>query len=717
MKPPARASGLDAFFSPRAVAVLGASRTPGKAGYQQVVNLQRGYTGRICPVNPTPGEILGLPTLASVRDIEGGVDLAIVLLPAPAVPDAVRQCVEAGIPAVLIASAGFAEAGPEGRALQARLVDAARGTPTRLWGPNCNGLVSTSAGLLASFVDLPHVRPGPVGIISQTGIFAAAFLNQVMEIPTFGVSKVATLGNICDVNEVDVLEYLADDDATKVIALYLEGFRDGRRLVDIAREVTRRKPIVALVAGRTAAGARASMSHTANLAADARVTRDALLQAGVVLADEFTTLVDLAHAFACIGSVARASRVAVLTTTGGAGVVAADQLASAGLALAELTVDTEQRLHAVHPLPPGAANPLDIWPAMQARGTNVAVRELLAPVVADPGVDAAVLITGAFSGGGTDFDPAGVGDVLRTHRKPVLAWLYGPSQYLRVWDAALAKIGVPVFGSLRSVACALAAMEDLARYRGRPAMQASRANKRFPDEAARILSAARAAGHGTLTEPESYRVLEALGVHVASWRSVGDESEAAEAALDIGFPVVAKIVSRQTIHKSALGGVTIGLADAPSVASAVRTMRDAFARCAPQAKIDGYLIQKMVGARAEAIAGLARTPQFGAAIMLGLGGVLVEAIGKVEFLLPPFDAADADRMIERTGLARLLRGGDAAPSAAAEAALRDVLLALQDLAASDLGIAQVDINPLMLLADGGGVAAVDAVIVLDRSTA
>jgi acetyltransferase len=715
--PESRPSNLEAFFNPRTVAVLGASRTAGKAGYAQIINLKRSFSGRICPVNPTPGEILGIQSFTSLAEIPGVVDLAIILLQASSVPDAVRQCVVKEVPAVLIASAGFAEAGPEGAMLQAQIVEATCRSSTRVWGPNCNGLVNTGSGLLASFVDLPAIRAGPIAIVSQTGIFAAAFLNQLMEIPSFGVSKVATLGNVCDINELDVLEYLANDDETRIIALYLEGFRDGRRLFEICRELSRHKPIIALVAGRTAAGAQASMSHTANLAADARITRSALIQAGVVIADEFTALAHLAHAFSCVGHVSLACRVAILTSTGGAGVVAADQLASNELAVAALSADTVKRLNEVHPVPDGAANPLDIWPAIQARGANVAIAALLATVLDDPDVDAAVLIMGAFSGGGTDFDPAGLSNVIHASGKPVIAWLYGPSRYVRTWEEALARIGVPCFTELRTVASALAGINALATYRAganSSARVGSSARARYdkaPESAKKIVSAVRAIGARSLTEPEGYRLLESFGLRAPAWELVNDEIGAVEAACRIGFPVVVKVVSRQILHKTELGGVVVGLMDGESVTTAVQTMRAIFNKRVPASSIDGFLVQKMVKPRVEVIIGMTRSPQFGPATMLGLGGVLVEAIGRVEFLLPPFDQHDVERMIERTGLGAVLRARGAAFEADVDA-LCSAVLALGDLVSSEFEIEQIEINPLIVLPDGAGVAAVDALILL-----
>lgn len=703
--------GLKAFFEPHTIAVIGASRSPGKAGYQQLVNLARGFRGTVYPINPHATEICGFACRRSLSEVDRPVDLAIILLPAPQVPEAVRACVEKGVPAVMIASAGFAEAGPEGKRLQDAILAAAEGTGTRIWGPNCNGLVNTDINLLASFVDLPAVRPGPLAIVSQTGIFAAAFLNQIMEIPELGVSKVATLGNACEVEVADVIEYLAGDSSTTVIALYLEGLRNGERLVRRCRDLVRRVPIVAITAGETEAGARASLSHTANLAADGRVTRGAFEQAGIVVVHEFSELIDVARALALWGKAVPARRVAVLTTSGGAGVLAVDHIARAGLEIARLSGQTVARLGALSPVPAGAENPHDIWPAMQAAGTNRAVGEIADAVLADPGVDAAVFILGAFSGGGHDFDPAVLQPPLARSEKPAVAWLYGPSAALEAWARQLARQAVPVFPTIGSAVKALGASQAVFERRnaavprspsGRPAaLAATRA----------LMAAARRRGERSLSEVDSRRLLALWGIASPPEAVAADADEAAAAAARIGFPVAVKLVSADLPHKSDIGGVALDVGDASAVRETVRRMRDAVRAAAPQAKLDGFLIQAMVRGHAEVIAGVTHTPQFGPVVMCGLGGFLAEAMGRVAFRLPPLDAAEIDRMIEDSGIATILRATRGRAAADVDA-LRQVLMTFSALAETDPDIEQVEINPLVILDQGKGASAVDALVVL-----
>jgi acyl-CoA synthetase (NDP forming) len=704
---------IAAFFEPRSVAVIGASRTPGKAGYQQLVNLQRGFAGCVYPINPQADAILGFACFPSLSHVPGPVDLAIILVPAPRVPDAARECVEKGVPAILIASAGFSEIGAEGRRLQDACLAITRGTSTRLWGPNCNGLVNAHSRLLASFVDLPDIRQGSIAIVSQTGIFAAAFLNQLMEREGFGVSKVATLGNAADVNATDLLSYLADDPATEVIAVHLEGVRNGAKFLEACRKLASRKPVVALVAGQTEAGARASLSHTANLAADGRLIRGALRQAGIAEAGEFLELMDLAEGLATLRRPARAGRIAVMTTTGGAGVVATDLIAVAGCDLATLEPGTRDALIAYEPGIGSAINPLDIWPAMQRHGTNAAVTRMAELVLSDPGVDAAILITGAFSGGGQDFDPARLGPLLEKHRKPMVGWLYGPEAHLASWRSALRKLGVPVFRDLRTAVSLLRASDELARWRGTARMIGR--EPAFEGHAvSRLLEARQALGEASLSEPEGYELLRACGIASPAFQVTGDEDIAAEAARALGGHVVLKIVSRHITHKSEMGGVAVNLRGDDEVRSAFRRITEGVAALRPAPVTEGVLVQQYLAGGREVVVGVTTKPEFGRAVMVGLGGIWVELMSKVAFGIPPLSRADIDQMIGESGVELALQGQRGRPPADREK-LVETLMALSSLAESELPIDQLEINPLLVFDKGKGVMAVDAVVTLAPS--
>ena len=382
------ASTVRAFFEPRSVAVIGASRSPGRAGHQQVLNFKASFKGDIYPVNPGTDSIEGMRCYRSVADIPVSVELAIVLTPATHVPEVVESCVQAEVPAVLIPASGFAESSEAGVARQRQLLDTVKGTSTRLWGPNCAGLLNISNHLLGSFVEYPEVRKGGISIVSQTGTYAMGLFRNMMEIPGYGISKIAAIGNACDITEADILEYLAEDPDTEVIALHLEGVPGGARTFELCREITRVKPVLAVVAGQTQAGQQASSSHTAGLATDARVVRDLLEQVGVIRVRDFTELIHLTRAFSVVGTPRTTKRVAVVSTSGAACVLSADLLSEAGLEVATLSPTSESRIAPLLPDPNSVRNPIDVSLASLTHGNDKVIPEVTAALFEDPQVDA-----------------------------------------------------------------------------------------------------------------------------------------------------------------------------------------------------------------------------------------------------------------------------------------------------------------------------------------
>ena len=764
----ARENPARRFFEARSVAVVGASRSPGKAGFHQVDNLRRHYSGEVFPVNPNADRIAGYRCYSSLDAIQGAIDLAIVLRPAGDVLPALEACIARGVPAVLVPAAGFAEASEEGEALQCRMVQRARDSGVSIWGPNCGGFVNTANGLLASFIDLPRVRKGGIGIVAQSGIYVAGLFNQLMERSRFGVSAVATLGNACDVGAADVFEYLAEDPATSVIALHLEGLSEGARLLHAARSVAGRKPVVAALVGGSEAGAEASRSHTANLAVPGRVVPGLLAQAGIVPAREFIDLVDLAGAYSLMGTPRAARRVATISTSGGAGVIAADYADEFGIEMARLAPATRTRLGAVHPFDRGVENPIDAWPAMERHGTAAAMPEIADAVFHDPGVDAVLFGMGAYSGGGAEFDPSMVGDACASSDKPAVAWLYGPSSSLDAWRTNLEAIGIPCFRDLRGAVAALAGWErmyrrgreprlpvpavdperlrrlhaavDAARRSGNcrldgseekdgvgrhehdPQTTSSRAGpmrlrglRAEPDAAHRTGSEEdpRGTDRFSLTEAEALDVLDALGVSTVPRERARTPDEAAAAASRLGYPVVLKAVSRDLPHKTEAGAVAAGLDSEQALRTAWRTILDSVATRAPEARLDGMMIQSMLHGR-EIIAGLTRVPGVGPVVMVGCGGLLVESRGDVAFRLPPLDHAEAERMIEESGVSLVLDAHRRRP-AGDRYAVRELLVRLAALACAAISVEEIEINPLIVGDEGAGTAAVDALVEMVRS--
>ncbi|MBU0516504.1 MAG: CoA-binding protein, partial [Proteobacteria bacterium] len=378
---------MDCFFNPAAVAVVGASTH--RTGANLLANLLDGYQGQVFPVNPGHETLSGLKCYPTVSLIEDPIDLAIVLVPAPRLPDVLRDCAAKGVKGVMIQSAGFAETGPQGQRLQDECLSVARAAGMRLWGPNCMGLVDVPGGKVFSFMSPLIARAllpgGRVSLVVQSGMLSAGFQAEVAERLRVAFAKACSIGNMVDVDECDLLEYLLDDPQTEAVVMYLEAFKRGRRFIELASRAG--KPIVVLKSGQSASGARAAVSHTASLAGDARLTRGLLQGAGVELADDFHQMMALAQTLALLSDLPPRARVAVLAFSGGAGILSCDLLEKGDLRLAELTEDTRRALAEVFPPWQAPENPVDLWPSMDLRGPQEAVAAALEAVLDDPEVD------------------------------------------------------------------------------------------------------------------------------------------------------------------------------------------------------------------------------------------------------------------------------------------------------------------------------------------
>ena len=445
------------FFRPRGVAVIGASADADRGGHAILFNLRKGFEGPIYPVNPRYAQIDDMPCYASIGDVPDPVDLAIVFVPAMAVPGVVADCARRGIPGVMIQSAGFAEAGEQGVRLQEELQAIRRATGIRLWGPNCMGLVDARRRHVFSFV-LPTIWDeefvtGEVSLIVQSGMLAAGFLVDLMSGGTLGISKACSIGNKADVDECDILEYLIDDPDTGVIALYLESIADGRRFMELCRRC--RKPIVVLKGGKSARGAQAAMSHTASMAGDGAVVSGALAQAGVAEASDFFQMMDLSRTLAAYPEGIERERpaAAVITFSGAAGIVAADFIERKGLRLAVLSEPALAALRDVFPPWMPVSNPVDLWPAVERNGADRAYGEAMAAVCADPDVD--MVFLHFFTGGrmeSADFDH--LAQAARAAGKPLFCWFLGHREDARRFQGLTARAGVPGFREIgRAVEC------------------------------------------------------------------------------------------------------------------------------------------------------------------------------------------------------------------------------------------------------------------------
>jgi acyl-CoA synthetase (NDP forming) len=449
------------FFEPETVALIGASSNESHPGYQLFLNLRDCFGDRFYPVNPKTAELDGTTCYPSVLDVPSEIDVAVVFIPANAVPGALEQCAEKGIGRVIIESAGFAEAGSEGRAIHERCLEIAKRAEMRLWGPNCMGLINVQQtkviSFLLNFLWRDRFRKGRVSLVVQSGMLSAGFLASILSRTPFGLSKIASIGNKMDVDESDVLEYLIDDPETGVIALYLESIENGRRFYELCRSTD--KPTVVLKSGRTEGGARAAMSHTASLAQDDRIVDGALRQAGVIRVHDMNDLLTVAR---CLGvapvGAKSGGRVAVMAFSGGAGVVASDSIADSGIDLAELASSSIRRLRDVFPEWMEPANPLDLYPAIERNGVRTVFLHCLETLLDDPGVDAIYLHIFAWypleSFGGLDR----IAELARRKQKPIVAWTMGDSEACGRLSGHLEGLGIPAVDEISKGVRVLSAM-------------------------------------------------------------------------------------------------------------------------------------------------------------------------------------------------------------------------------------------------------------------
>ena len=694
---------MNFFFTPRGVAVIGATPNPLKGGNAILKNLLLGFKGGIYPVNPRYEEIEGLPCHPSVGAVPGPVDLAIVFVPAPLVPAAVGACAERGVPGVMVESGGFAETGPGGARLQQALAVIAARTGIRIWGPNCMGLVDVVHSRIFSFMD-PKAQqlgliPGGVSLVVQSGLLSATFLVDLMSQATMGISKVCSVGNKVDVNECDLLEYFLHDPDTRVIGLYLESFPEGRRFLEICRRSE--KPIVVLKGGRSRKGAEAAMSHTASLAGNHRIIAGALAQAGVIESRDFHQMADLCRTLAISEPPPeRKGRVAVLTFSGGAGIISTDFLEEAGLAIADLSETTRAALRALFPDWMPVADPIDLWPALESHmGGDTDVYGLaLTAVLADPEVDAVFLHT--FPGNPhVRLHAADLARRIRASGKPVVIWQIGRREEAFAFRKEALSARIPVFAEIGRAAECLAAV-----LRGRPRREPVPVSViRPPDLPASLKDLLASAAPGPLDEHLSKELLRAWGIPAVAER-IAATAEEVEAAAGLGYPLVMKGLLPGGIHKTEMGLVRLDVPDGPA---SLRTFAELMARMEDRGRV---LIQKRIPGKMELILGLLRDPQFGPCVMFGLGGVTAELFGDAAFAVAPLNHRESMELIGRIRGQKMLDGFRGAPPVD-RAEIARIIVRLGEIGCAFPRIREIDINPL--ICGEAGAVAVDATVVLD----
>jgi len=454
-------SSVRVFFEPESVAIVGASGTPGKFGYFLLKNLvDIGFKGRIYPVNPNLETVLGFKAYPTVDAIPYEVDLSVVVIPAIYVPEVVKDCAEKGVKGVVICSSGFRELGIDGAQREREIVGIARESGMRVVGPNTTGILNTANNFTTTFIPIPKPKRGPVAFIAQTGLFAAATLYWIVSTQNFGLSKVAGLGNKCDVDDSDILDYLAEDDETKVIAIYMEGLDKGRRFLETAERVSKIKPIVVLKAGKSEAGAEAASSHTGSLSVNDRVFEAVCKRAGIIRVENLEELIDIAKAFA-FAPIPRGNRIAIISFTGAGGVMSADSCSGHGLSVIELSKSTTTRLQSNLPSWARAGNPIDAEPLFERVGAESSIRIALEAALEDDRVDCVSLVLVSMPV--FDFDISRVISEFKSKysEKPIVVHIIGLKDSVDFHTRKLEEIGVPVYPSIER---GIAALSALYRY-------------------------------------------------------------------------------------------------------------------------------------------------------------------------------------------------------------------------------------------------------------
>ena len=670
-------ASLRPFFEPACVAVIGASARRGSIGSELFRNvLAADFTGAAYPVNRGGDPVAGVHGYTRVADIPDTVDLVVICLPGEHVLDAAQEALEAGVRALVVISAGFAEIGAEGRVRQEQLLELVRAHGARMIGPNCLGISSASTRLNATFAPRAF-PPGKIGFSSQSGALGLAVLEHGGR-RGLGLSSFVSIGNKADVSSNDLLEWWAEDASTELVMLYLESFGNPRAFARIARHVARKKPVLAMKSGTTRAGSKAASSHTAALAGSEAAVDALFRQAGVIRTQTLDELVDVA-ALLSDQPVPRGRRVALVTNAGGLGILCADACEASGLELPSLAEETLRSLHGVMPLEGSAANPVDILGSATAK----TFADVLPVVLGDPGVDALIVLFVPTVGVSEDDVGAAISRAAAgADDKPVLcAFLSAKGAPATLRSAA----SVPAFSYPEAAARALSRAAERSEWLRRPAGT-------VPDltvdrEAAEgVVAEALALADDAWLEPaQARRLLEAYGLPVVPERVVDSADAAVAAAAELGFPVVVKSAAAGA-HKTESGGIALNLADETEVRAAVERIGIP------------VLVQPMVHGGAELLAGAVQDPVFGPLVAFGPGGVFAELIGQAQFRLAPLTDLDARELVRAGKAGRLVAGFRGAPPAD-EDALVDLLVRLSRLAEDIPEMAELDLNPVLALAD------------------
>jgi 4-hydroxybutyrate---CoA ligase (ADP-forming) len=694
------------FFSPKSIAIIGASEKPG-VGKTIFYNIAKHFKGKIYPVTPSNPTVGGLTAYKNVLDIPDSIDLAVVAAPSKFTPDVMEEVGKKGIKGAIIVSAGFKEVDEAGAKLEREVGEIAKKYNIKVIGPNCLGIMSFSKDNIMNSTFL-KITPkyGNIALVSQSGAICAATVEDA-EAQSIGFSKVISMGNKVDMDESDVLELLAEDEDTRVIVMYLEDIRNARRFMEIARKITteNKKPIIVLKAGRTAEGAKAAASHTGALGGSDANYEAAFAQCGVIRVDTMGELFDLATAFS--KQPLPDGNVVIVSNAGGPAIISTDACSRYGLKMADIS-SIRDEIAGVIPAYGSPRNPVDIV----GDADYMRFEKVLLLTLAHPNVGSVVtMCTPSATLNYDDLARVLVKMSQQFPNKTILASLMGLAEGMEN-RRIMSEGGIPYYLYSEPAIRTLKAMYDFKKSVDEAS--AKRATLQFAKDTAKVKSIfenVRKNGRSNLLEEEGYEVLEAYGFPTPKSILCTTEQECMNAANQIGYPLVMKIVSPDIIHKSDAGGVKVGIKTDDELKNSFRTITENALKYKSDAKIKGVLVQEMVKSAKETILGASQDPTFGPVIMFGLGGIYVEVLKDVVFRIVPIDEQEAINMVESIKTIKLLKGVRGEKPSDLKA-IADSLQRLSQLVVDFQEIKEFDINPLLVLEEGKGARVVDARIIL-----
>ena len=684
---------LDPLFKPQAIAIIGASVKELSIGNVIIRNLQKyGYTGPIYPINPTAPEVCGIKAYKSLSEVPGEIDLAHIIIPSTLVPQAMEECGQKGVKAVIINSAGFSELGEEGAKLQGEFIATAKKYGIRLFGPNCQGIINSDPALKAycNFT-FTYPEPGHISVVALSGGVGALIMQGLVDLG-IGQRFYASNGNACDVSIPEIVKYYGDDDETRAIILYTEGFSNPREFLETAREVAARKPVLAMKAGRTEQGAKAASSHTGSLAGVDIATELIFEKIGILPFSDEGEIVRAAMAFSS-QPIPGGNRVGIITNTGGPAVIATDVLVSCGLDVPKISEKSINALRTTQLPEASLENPIDV--VATAGGSHF--RGALDVLMAEEGVDSVFInfVTAPFTD--THEVARQIAEVNKQARKPIVCnFMTDLSQErYQITMRILKDGGVPFYANPSDAAKALGALHKFGQLKRRDIGQPTQFPGIDKEKAVSIIDQARKEGRSVLSATDVYTVFEAYGIPVAGWAVVTTAEEAVAAADAIGFPVVVKVDCAEIDHKSDMGGVAINLKDAESVRATVEDMQSRLGKFGALK----FFVQKFLPGGRELIIGAAAERELGHLVMFGLGGIYVEVLKDVVFKIAPVTHLEASEMLAGIKTAALLDGVRGEKGIDKEAVINLIQRVSQLL--TDLPMIQeMDMNPIMAFADG-----------------